>query len=209
VSADLALRDAPSLRARSRGVFASPPGWLFHLLCVPLALVRLWSASFPGYPLLGLFAEVVLVALAGWWLLRLIVHVRLRGNRRRRFGVAPACALVFVLLLAVQAPLQVRWHLREGDFNRVVASLNTTAGTPIAGEGFVEVPHRIGGYSITSADRVPGGLIFYESHGSIFNDAGFGWFPAGPDAEALEDGTFENPQFTHLHGPWYAWTASW
>jgi hypothetical protein len=73
----------------------------------------------------------------------------------------------------------------------------------------VAVPSRIGSYSIDAAYRVPGGLIFKESQGSFFDDAGFGWFPAGPDRGVLENGSFERPEFTHLRGAWYAWTASW
>ena len=206
MSADLAVRERPSLRVWSRGFFATPPGWWFHLLCVPPAFMTLWSASYPGFQPNEFFADAALVLLAGWWLLRLIAHIALRGTGRLRFGVAPMCAVVLVALVAVDAPLRARWHFGEGDFTRVVASLQSGTGSDWQP---VEVPQSIGRYRISPAYRVPGGLIFYEANGSLFDDAGFGWFPAGPDPKALNNGSFENPQFTHLHGPWYTWTASW
>jgi len=58
------------------------------------------------------------------------------------------------------------------------------------------------------AYRVPGGAVFYEEHGVFIDDAGFAYLPDGP-TDGLSSVGFENPQFHHLGGPWYRWTASW
>ena len=81
---------------------------------------------------------------------------------------------------------------------------------PAEAEWYVDVPEVIGSYEITQAERVPGGVIFEAASScGLFDDAGFGWFPNGPDASALNSGSFESPTFSHIRGPWRTWCASW
>jgi hypothetical protein len=61
---------------------------------------------------------------------------------------------------------------------------------------------------VLGAERVPQGVIFEEANGGLVDDSGFAWLPHGPDP-SMENGSFERPEFRHLSGPWYAWTASW
>jgi hypothetical protein len=70
------------------------------------------------------------------------------------------------------------------------------------------MPERIGLYGVRDFETVPGGWIVYDESGSgLFDDAGFAYLPAGPTPD-LGDGLWESPQFRHLGGPWYSWTAS-
>ncbi len=55
---------------------------------------------------------------------------------------------------------------------------------------------------------MPGGFILYEASGSGFDDGGSAFLPAGP-APRLGHGTWEEPQFVPLDGPWWPLTASW
>src|SRR5919108_100061 len=63
-----------------------------------------------------------------------------------------------------------------------------------------------GAFLLASADLV--GDRPWTTHWEVIDDAGFAYLPDGPDP-ALEAGWFESPDFHHLGGPWYAWTASW
>jgi hypothetical protein len=185
-----------------------------HLLGLPPALLLMWSATYPGTPMLPFLAgALATLVVAGCWAARLFIHVMVHGERRRMFLIAPALVLTLLGFNAVGGPLQARWQFSQHDFNRVVASLQAQGLVDSAGStercDTLDVPSRIGTYSIIAANCVPGGIVFYESHGELFDDAGFGWFPHGPDVAALESGSFESAQFTHLRGPWYTWTASW
>ncbi|MBM7785503.1 hypothetical protein [Tenggerimyces flavus] len=66
----------------------------------------------------------------------------------------------------------------------------------------------MGSYEVIRVETVPGGVLFYEANGNLFDDAGFAYLPGGPTPE-LENGGFESPNYRHLGGPWYAFTASW
>jgi hypothetical protein len=100
----------------------------------------------------------------------------------------------------------VRWAASRDAFAAIVA------GHPIPPAGSewtpLTVPDRLGSYHIISASWVPGGAIFYEAHGNVFDDAGFAYLPGGPTAE-LDTVSFEGPRFRHLGGGWYRWTAGW
>lgn len=72
----------------------------------------------------------------------------------------------------------------------------------------VPAPSTFGSYRIIAAYHVPGGVVFQERNGNLFDDAGFAYLPGGPTPD-LENGSFESPIFRHLGGAWYSWTASW
>jgi hypothetical protein len=179
--------------------------WFFHGVIAILGALLLWSHSVPGVIILleagvGLALLVMVVIWACW----VVVAVIRRRRWRREFALAPAIGILIVALLAADVPLQVRWALSRGSFARTVSSLSSGPGA----DSYVDAPTRIGTYRITSVESVPGGFLFYEANGLLFDDAGFAYLPNGPSAD-LENTNFESPNFTHLGGPWYSWTASW
>lgn len=203
-------------RKRIDGWFTPPPGRLFHLLAAGVAVVILGSFSYPGFDFFAfLMGALCLVGLGAWWFVALIVQCVRRAPYRERFLFAPIGVVLLVGLLAVSASLHLRWRLSQGNFDHVVTSLQRYSASPGGDDGYwstVDLPGRIGSYCISSVRQVPGGYLFEECHGSLFDDAGFGWFPNTPDAEKIERssaGGIESPEFLHLGGPWYAWTAGW
>jgi hypothetical protein len=170
----------------------------------------LWMATLPGYSGLGALAGLASLATAGIVLVVFVVRRR-RGTAGRcargpGLPAVSAVALALGVVLTMQLPLRVRWAASRLAFTAVVENLPASDST----EDWqpVEVPARIGGYRIRDADRVRGGIIFYETHGSMLDWAGFAYLPDGPYAD-LDTGWFESPIFEHLGGPWYAFTASW
>ncbi|MET7393317.1 hypothetical protein ABZS66_07470 [Dactylosporangium sp. NPDC005572] len=178
--------------------------WAFHLLVVAVAGGMFWTASYPGggdlrlSVLFGCMSVLVGCYWLGW-----IIYVAWTTSRWRRwFLIGPVIGILTVVLLYTGAPFKMRWAASQGAFAAVVA------GHPIpppgsAREGLT-VPHRLGLYSITSAYWVPGGAVFYETHG--WYSAGFAYLPGGPTAE-IGTVLFESPRFHHFGGSWYSWTG--
>jgi hypothetical protein len=173
-----------------------------------IALLVLWSFSYPGVHFLGVIISFWLVAVVGAiWAVRTICYLFARragthtGNANW-FFVAPAGALILTLLLGVHAPLKLRWELAKADFERTIADLSDKP------PGLWWETSRIGTYEIINVEKVKGGVIFHESAGAGFDDAGFAYLPYGPTPD-LENTGFENPQWRALGDGWYAWTASW
>ncbi len=133
----------------------------------------------------------------------------LRGRRRSlgTFLVTPVTAVAVVAAVMTGFPQSVRWLASEVAFEDQVSRLPTPSGD-LTEWPEARVPGRIGLYPIDFAYYVPGGIVFYESDGALIDDAGFAYLPDGPTPE-LDTGWFERPEFTHLGGAWYAWTASW
>lgn len=185
-----------------------PLGRLFHLALVPPALGLLWSHSFPGliiFPWVGSVAFLFLGAVV--WGVRLLTFAfaKYRGRaegRARWLFVAPAVGVLVVTLLVADVSLRARWSVSRSDFEAVVDEV-------MKDEDYRSIENqRLGFYDITSIYRQGEAIIFDERNGDFFDDAGFAYLPNGPFPE-LENGGFEAPQFRHLGGPWYAWTASW
>lgn len=181
--------------------------WAFHLVAAAVAGCVLWSLSYPGFDFYLLVASGWgSLAVAGFWLGWIIFVATRTGRLWRWFVVGPIIGVLTVVLLAVGAPLQVRWAASRDAFAAVVA------GHPIPPAGSewtaLPVPNQLGSYPIVFAYWVPGGAVFYEAHGNFIDDAGFAYLPAGPTAE-LNTGSFEWPRFRPLGGGWYHWTASW
>lgn len=107
-----------------------------------------------------------------------------------------------VALVTTREPLHLRWELSKPAFAATVTDVG------LAGQGGVEPGRRsrIGLFRVTNVVPVSGGILFYEANGSLFDDAGFAYLPAGPDP-GLENGSFESQVFRHLGGPWYTFTA--
>lgn len=184
------------------------PGRLFHLALVIPTLIWLWSWSVPGFNfLLWTTSALALGIGAILWGGRLLTYLlaRFRGRQTgggQRFLVAPVCGVLALGLVIADAPLEARWALSRADFDAVVdVALTDDTYSSIEDQ-------RLGLYTVTHVYRVGDAVIFYERTGSFSDDAGFAYLPDGPFPE-LESSGFERPQFRHLGGPWYAWTASW
>lgn len=178
----------------------TPPRWVFHVWLVVLSALLLWSASYPGS---GALEGLGVLALIGFsavvWAVRLIGFWRSgerRDPRRRWFAAAPGGALLVMAMLYGGVPLSVRFAASRSAFDRAVVASHDSASA-----------ERIGLFTITVIDRRGRNVFFYEKHGDLFDDAGFAYLPDGPSAD-LGNGNFENPEFRHLSGDWYAWTAS-
>jgi hypothetical protein len=189
------------------GLLLGPPGWRFYAVLALLALVLLASVSVPG---IGFFTFVGacggLVPLGVIWV-RKLRAIRPRATRSiLPFLLGPLAGLVVLTLVVLDAPFEARWALSRSAFEAEVQRMRRDV--PVAKEPIDVGDKRLGWFSITTVDRVPGGLLFHESTGDLFNNAGFAYLPDGPTPD-LANGSFEDPQFEHLGGPWYAWTASW
>ena len=186
-----------------------PPRWLFHGVTAVLAIGLLSTFSLPGSDFLAgyMWSTALIVAAIVWGFRAYLVVVRRRPNETIRnarwFLVAPLGGVIVYLLIVGSVPLRLRWAASEPAFERLVASVDSSTTPPLRGEAT-----RIGWYDITNIVVVDDGILFYEDHGAFLDDAGFAYLPHGP-YPGLENGGFENPRFVHLHGPWYAWTASW
>ncbi len=196
----------PAPRALIR--WQQPLGRLFHVALVLPVLGLLWSHSVPGvYPLPWLGSVALLFLGTVMWGVRLLTFAfaKRRGRaegRARWFLVAPAAGVLVVMLIVADVPLRARWSVNRSDFEAVVDEA-------MKDEDYSSIEsQRLGFYDITHIYRQGEAVIFYERNGVFFDDAGFAYLPNGPFPE-LENGGFEAPQFRHLGGPWYAWTASW
>jgi hypothetical protein len=193
-------------------VLDRPPGWLFHLALVPAALWLLHAFSFPGFDFLGALLAVGLLGLAALaWALRVATYLwaRRKGAAEgswRWLVIAPLGGLLVIGMAWARLPLRARWELAKADFERAArqAPPVTDADEWVA----FDVPGRIGSYRVIQSYRVGDAVIFYDSKGSLFDDAGFAYLPSGPFDE-LSTGWLDAPQFWSLGDGWYTWTASW
>lgn len=200
---------ADSAAPRSmRDLLSVPPGWPFHLICAMPATALLWGATGPGTTWWALGGIAGALALVAVWVVRLIAHGWVNGPDRRRFLIAPAGGVLVVALIVLDVPLQARWAVAHDAFDQFVEAL--PAAESAEEQPRIDVPARIGGYRISWIERVDGGVLFHSPAPCGFlDDAGFGWFPEGPNPDALDNGGFERPEFSRIRGPWYTWCASW
>lgn len=204
---DEAVADG-SPEAQRAPFWRRPPRRLFHLILVLPALVWLWAWSVPGFDfLLWMPSAMALGVGAVVWGVRLLTYLIARLQRQpttggRRFFVAPVCGAVALALVIADVPLKARWIASRSSFEDVVDNV-------LADDDFTfGDDQRLGLYTVIHVYREGDAVIFYERTGSFSDDAGFAYLPNGPFPE-LENGGFERPEFRHLGGAWYAWTASW
>jgi len=175
--------------------------WFFPLLLlVPLAWT-LWLFSGPGVPTIPVLAALAVLSVFGLTWLGLVYSARRGGRPLTWYGVAAALTTIVFLLVMLQVPRHARWAASQQAFDLFAAEVAANPHAP--------VPPSIGWYDVDNLRHVDGGWIIYETTGSgMLDDAGFAYLPAGP-TNSLGDGSWENPRFVHLGGPWYTWTASW
>jgi hypothetical protein len=172
---------------------------------VLVALLLLDAFSLPGFGFESIvLAVLLLLAVTAWWLVLVVRSVRHR-QPLWRYLAAPVLGVLVLVLIPSGRAFDARWALSRDAFDIQAARV---MALPVDSEAVVAVPEWIGLYHVLGAERVPQGVIFDEYSGAFFDDAGFAYLPNGPDP-SMENGGFESPEFTHLSGPWYTWTASW
>ncbi len=184
------------------------PRWLFHVALVPPTLGLLWSCSVPGFAYFLWLGSAALLAVGAFiWAARSISYLvaRRRGRSDGRtswFLVAPVAGLLVLALILIDVPLRARWAVSRSGFETVVQEAKKD-------ESFSSIGNqRVGLYQVLHVYSQGEAVIFYEKTGAFSDDAGFAYLPHGPFS-GLENGGFERPEFWHLGGHWYAWTASW
>ncbi|GAA3635074.1 hypothetical protein GCM10022236_42100 [Microlunatus ginsengisoli] len=187
-------------------------------VCLALAIgVWLWASSNLAAPFFPLaFAASVLFGLGVWWLCLAVLAVLRRQRPPLVVLITPIVVLPLVALGFTTLPIKARWLLSEPVFNAIVERAGPPTLRPAdpddEDEGWSELdpcPTVIGTYLVNECSQFPGGYLFWDSAGSgLIDDGGVAYLPNGiPDD--LDTGWFESPEFTHLHGPWYAFASSW
>jgi hypothetical protein len=172
--------------------------------------VLLWARSFPGWPLTAGVIFSVLV-IAG---VLLVSGVMPPAPARwlRPLGVVAALAVVVVGGVLVErsagAALQARFAASRPAFDSLVDASGpvpveeTDHWLPFPGA----CPTQLGSYRIEECHAFTGGFMFLQGRDAWGDDAGFAYVPQGlpntPDGQALP-----STGFTHLVGPWYAWSC--
>lgn len=212
-AADPQTRRGRTLPFRVNLPTVRPPGKIFHSVLFALLILWMGAVSVPGSIFFVLLATMLFLAVMGLVWLSLALGVLWTGVKDRSIGkapwllVAPIAVLLTWGLIRLDAPFQARWALARPAFDRVVDGLEHVE--PGDDDWHVlDAPGRISTYRISKVIRVGDALIFYERNGAFLNDAGFAYLPDGPSPD-LRSSTFEAPEFRHLGGPWYAWTAGW
>ena len=178
------------------------PIWRYYagLTVVLLAIAWTFSATTMHNVLREAALAGLLLALfltwRGW---RRVVAPRIDARAGRR--IAPVVMVVVLVLGCVGVPRQLRWAFSRSAFDQFAEAY--------AADPDLRAPDWLGSYRIIGGPYpVPGGFRLLSGTSGLFDDAGFAYLPNGPSAD-LGNGAWENPEFRHLSGPWYSWTASW
>lgn len=173
--------------------------------------VLFWASSFPGWPLAAgvvlstlLLASLLLIAgseppPAARWL--------------RPLGVVAALVIAigggFLAERSSQTALLARFEHSRPAFD---AAVSGTGPVPVeVADRWLpfpgECPTRLGSYRIDGCHGFAGGFMFLQARDAWGSEAGFAYAPDGPVANADSSGGLPSSGFTHLVGPWYAWTC--
>jgi len=185
-------------------------GWILVVVLVGVGGVYLYGTSVPGelfeYTFMSMLALGVLAVV---FAVRVVVAL-LQGGREGRWfprwlWAALAIGLVLAVAVLSSAPLRLRFAGSRSEFDVAAREILGSASPESAAERFDDAV--VGSYEIIVVDVVAEGVLFYDSNGNFWDDAGFGYFP--DDRLPKGNGNFENPQYRSLGDHWYAWTASW
>lgn len=166
--------------------------------------VLLWAASFPGWPLAaGVMISVLVIA----GLLAVSGGHPPRGGARWLRPAAVIAALLITLGGGViigrvgHVALSIRFANSVADFDATAAAAGPVP-TEVADHWLPypgECPRQIGSYEISACHGFTGGFMYYQDRDAWGDDAGFAYAPGGPPTD--------QSGFTHLRGPWYAWSC--
>jgi hypothetical protein len=178
--------------------------WLLHGFTLLAAVATLWIFSVPGAPDVFWFFFVALawLALGLVWLVRTIGAVGFRRDLRAvpHLLVEPVIVLLVAVLVKTSVPLWARFEVSRGAMNGLARQVS---GAPDAA---TFRSRRVGLYTATRIEPIPGGMRFLVRSGSGLLDesAGFAYSPSGPPAATNEP--YDSSSYEHLSGPWYVWT---
>lgn len=174
--------------------------------------VLVWAGSFPGWPLAaGVMLSVLVIAAV----------LLLSGSEPpasavwlRPVGVVLALALAVGGGLAVQtsaqAALLTRFEQSRPAFEAMAQGIGPVPEEEVAHwlpyPG--ECPEQLGSYRIAECRGFSGGFMFLQQRRAWGDDAGFAYAPNGLPAPEGSQNSLPSSGFTHLDGPWYAWSCS-
>jgi hypothetical protein len=173
------------------------------------AVVLLWAGSFPGWPLAAGVVFSVLV-IAGVLLVSGVVPPA-PARWLRPLGVVAAVVVVVVGGVLVErsagGALEARFTASRPAFEALVADSGPVPRTvadhwlPFPGT----CPTQLGSYRIAECHAFTGGFMFLQERDALSDDAGFAYAPHGLPAKGEQ--ALSANGFTHLDGPWYAWSC--
>ena len=142
----------------------------------------LWAFSYPGGALFTLLGSLCMwLLIGGWWSMRFVALAQSVVTSRadayefkhgwRGWFIAPVVVALTISLLAIRAPLRLRFGLSRGAFERAATAQPNGAGRLPAGW--------IGLYSVhyTWAE---GECVYFATGGRVFDQDGFVYAPSGP-----------------------------
>lgn len=172
--------------------------WVFHLLCLVLAIGLLWESSSPGTTASVLLLFVLLASLAVAWLIAVIVTLVVQRRLRWWMAVAPLGGLLVMLLLSANVPLHVRWAGSQDAFAAALASPDF--GTATNGDGYLSPPVQVGTFEIIGFSR-DGDRAQFDDSSSFCGTSGFAYLPGG-DPSVIGGGDATNS--VDLGDAWFA-----
>lgn len=192
---------------------------LFVVVALVVSSIWLWSVSVPGWIYL-----TGMVGLAGMFLVAVAWLVCIVARRVDRLGwylvFVPLIGVAVVVLTWTEVPLRLRFELARSQFDAYAEQVLDEAegvdhGDPESMTGDdprwavlnPDVPERLGSFELSRARVLPEGVVIFDRHGALFDDAGFAYLPDG-ELPAGDD-SFEAPEFRSLGGGWYAFVSSW
>lgn len=197
---------------------------LVGLLVVTLALLG-WTVSFPGLPfswvglsLLSCVASFVLT----------IVVLRQRVNRIHPVlvvGIVVVSVALGVSVVTSSVPGALRFEASRSALEEVVVGHDTLPASSFPEQSWSgpgepsfadratftdfpgECPALIGAYAIIDCRAFEGGFLFLQRENAVTDDSGIAWLPDGPRPQRPDGSGLGPSGFTHLDGPWYAWSC--
>ncbi len=155
----------------------------FRDVAVPVILAFLASL---GWVVIGLVVVVLLVVLAGLFLVR-------QRPLRLVWFVAPAIVVATAALVASGVPRWARLAVAEAELAEYVRSLDQGAGS-----WFYDDPITVGGLPVYEVIREEGQVRLVMGYIGILGDD-----PAG--LAFVPEGTPVGVGWEHIRGPWYTW----
>lgn len=163
--------------------------------------IGLFAVSVPGFMFFPMMLALLISApLALVWVVWAFIHLA-HARWTRWLLVGPAMLTMTIAVGFIEVPLKLRFAASKGAFETALREANESADP-----SFQE--RRIGLYKITYVQSLSGGgTAFFESNGSLFDDAGFAYLPVPPPPHY--DGGLKAGRFRHLSGNWYSFESSW
>ncbi|HEY5980794.1 MAG TPA: hypothetical protein VIT41_14305 [Microlunatus sp.] len=174
--------------------------------------VLLWASSFPGWPVAaGVMLSVLVIA----GLLAMLGPEPVPAARRLRpiglvIAVVVAVGGAILIEQSSHAALRVRFEAGRSDFEAVVSQAGPPTHRGVGREDYSgPCPGSLGSYALEKCQVIDRGYLFLQQRAALGDDAGFAYLPDGPPSDdPTASGGLRLDQFSHLSGPWYAWSCA-